>query len=146
MDTLVGTWALDSWDCTLDGAPHGHPFGPDAQGLLVYTADGTMSAMLMRAHRKPFAHGHFATATDAEKLAAADGFIAYGGTWELDGALVRHHVSYALLPNWLGTTLVRERSFVAGDGPPKLLLTTLPERTRAGKTVINRLLWHRVQR
>lgn len=140
MSALVGAWTLARWDATLDGQPNGFPFGERAQGFLLYAADGWMSATLMRPGRAPLAHANFASGTDAEKARAAEGYVAYRGRWTLDGTTVRHAVQASLLPNWIGATLVREAAFQP-DG--KLLLTTPPERTRAGREVVNRLLWER---
>jgi len=139
---LVGTWHLIEWDCTLAGLDHGHPFGREAQGTITYTSDGFMSAILMRPDRPAFAHPNFASGSEAEKLAAAGGYVSYAGTYRLEGTRVIHRVAFSLLPNWIGTDLVRQVSW--SDEPPGyLILTTLPEPTRSGKMIVNRLRWAR---
>jgi len=136
---LFGTWLLTQWDLTIDGAPRGYPMGEDAQGQIIYGADGYMSAILMMRNRPRSEAPQFHQASPQERDIAALGYISYGGTWELRGNLVVHHVAFALFPNWIGTDLVREVSWKGAD----LLLTALPEVSRSGKTVVNRLFWRR---
>ena len=138
---LVGTWHLVAWDCTLDGRYHNHPFGTDAQGQIIYTGEGQMSAILMRRERPLFARANLAGGSDEEKITAVNGYVSYAGTYSLDGNRVIHHVQFSLLPNWIGTDLVREVTWLDNG---YLLLTTLPEMTRSGKVVVNRLRWGRL--
>lgn len=143
--TLVGAWTLVEWTATLDGQPRGYPFGPAAQGHLLYSADGHMSAILMRPDRLPFAFPNFAAGSDAEKLQAASGYVSYAGTYEVQGDRVVHHVHYSLLPNWIGTDLVRQVGWTDdGAGGRDLVLITLPQPTRSGQVVVNRLRWRRL--
>ena len=65
--------------------------------------------------------------------------MSYGGTWSLDGDEVVHHVAFCLLPNWVGTDLVRT---VAWHGD-ELVLSTAPEHDDRGRVVTNRLVWRR---
>ena len=49
---LIGAWQLVRW--TIEYPPSGRvtqPFGADPEGLLVYTADGHMSAVMQRRNR-----------------------------------------------------------------------------------------------
>jgi hypothetical protein len=140
---LIGTWHLIEWDCTLDGRYHNHPFGADAKGQIIYTDDGQMSAILMRRQRPLFAKANLAGGSDEEKVTAVNGYVSYAGTYSLDGNLVSHHVQFSLLPNWIGTDLVRQVTWLE-DGD--LLLTALPEMTRSGKVVVNQLRWRKVER
>lgn len=137
--SLVGSWLLTRWDFTVDGVPRGYPMGEDAQGQIIYDTDGYMSAILMMRERPRSEAPHFHQASAQERELAALGYVSYGGTWELHGNLVVHHVSFALFPNWIGTDLVRE---VSWDGD-NLVLTARPEVSRSGKTVVNRLFWRR---
>lgn len=140
---LVGTWHLVEWDCTLDGAYHNHPFGRAAQGMLQYTADGRMAAILMRPERPLFAKANLASGSDAEKIAAVNGYVSYAGTYRTEGNTVIHTVEFSLLPNWIGTELVREMSWT-DDEPAQLILTTRPRMNSSGQAVVNRLRWERV--
>ena len=65
--------------------------------------------------------------------------MSYGGTWSLRGDEVVHHVAFCLLPNWVGTDLVR----TVGWQDRQLVLSTAPEQDTLGRTVTNRLVWRR---
>jgi hypothetical protein len=136
---IEGTWTLARWEYTVDGEPRGCPMGEDAQGQLIYGSDGHMCATLMMRDRPRSAAAQFHQATPEERDLAALGYVSYGGVWELADDVVTHHVGYALFPNWIGTDLVRQVSW-KGD---ELVLTALPETTRSGKVVVNRLYWVR---
>jgi hypothetical protein len=138
---LHGTWTLTRWDSTVDGEHRGFPMGADAQGQIIYGADGHMSAILMQRDRPRSSAAQFHQATAEERELAALGYVSYGGTWDLASDVVAHHVAYALFPNWVGTDLVREVSWQGDD----LVLTALPETTSSGRTVVNRLFWTRAR-
>ena len=137
---LIGTWHLVEWDCTLDGRYHNHPFGIDAQGQIIYSVDGQMSAILMREERPFFAQPNLRGGSDEEKVTAVNGYVSYGGTYSLEGNFVTHHVQFSLLPNWVGTDLVRQVTWL-DDGD--LLLTTMPQPTSSGKVIVNQLRWRK---
>lgn len=140
---LEGTWHLVEWDCTLDDQYLSHPFGRGAQGMLQYTADGHMAAILMRPERPLFAKPNLASGTAEEKIAAVNGYVSYAGTYRVEADMVIHTVEFSLLPNWIGTELVREISWT-NDDPAQLILTTPPQVTRSGQAVVNRLRWQKV--
>lgn len=48
MHRFIGTWLLETWT-----SGDAEPFGPNPQGKLVYTADGTMISAFMRRGRAP---------------------------------------------------------------------------------------------
>lgn len=126
MERLVGHWELVSWTMSVDGSHSGHPFGPDAAGVLVYEPNARMSAQLMRRGR-----------SDAS---SAEGYFAYAGRWDVVGDEVRHDVEMALRPDWVGTTVVRR---ITWEGEA-LVLTTPVERTGRGRAVVQRLTWRRL--
>ena len=136
---LQGSWELAHWDYTVDGEHRGFVMGEDAQGQLLYTPEGRVSAILMQANRPSLQVTGFHQATPEQRDEAALTYISYGGTFDVEGDRVVHHLEYCLFPDWIGTDLVRE---VSWDGD-KLVLTTAPETTSTGKTVINRLFWRR---
>ena len=145
LDNLIGTWFLQEWDCTIDGRFHNHPFGKEATGMINYTAGGRMSAILSKLNRAPLTVASLAQASDAEKIQVVDGYVSYAGDWRVEGDQVIHSVDFSLLPNWVGTDLIRTISWTskysAADEQPQLILSTALEKTRAGKMVVNRLRW-----
>ncbi len=119
-DDLVGAWTLEG-TYTEDADGNRTPtWGDDAKGVIMYTADGYMTAITRRGDRSlP------AAASAADKAAAFDNYLNYAGRWTLDGNVVTHHIEHALNPNWVGTA--RDRTIdhqgdrmvfsgLAGDG------------------------------
>ncbi|MGB1253326.1 MAG: lipocalin-like domain-containing protein, partial [Candidatus Promineifilaceae bacterium] len=78
-----------------------------------------------------------------EKASAIDGYVSYSGTFRTKGQLVIHSVTFSLLPNWIGTDLIREMRWTEDD-PQQLVLSTTPQTTRSGKQVVNRLRWQKL--
>ena len=139
MRELQGTWRLVEWTVSVDDTLI-RPFGGKAEGLLTYTDDGWMWATLQRKDRAPLRTGTLAAATAEQRAAAAAGYLAYAGRYTLDGGQVTHHVEMSLFPDWVGDVQVRHVSWT-DDGD--LVLSTPPEKTAAGRTVVNRLRWRR---
>ena len=106
---LIGAWTLESYESrSLDGAGVTYPLGRDAQGIIMYTPDGYMSAQLMRADRTPFHRDDPHLAGDEELAAAASGYLTYSGPYTVvNDGLIAHHVAVSLLPNWIGGTQYR---------------------------------------
>lgn len=145
---LLGSWRLRRWSITYgDGRPPTLPYGPDAVGLIVYAADGFMSACIARAVRPRLSSESVRSAPEAERLAAFDSYFQYAGPYELrrDAALptglqVVHRVTMSLNPNFVGTEQVRNVEFDASG-----TLTLSASDTVPGSTVMrhHRLQWVR---
>lgn len=102
-DDLIGAWRLASWSLVYeDGRPSEHPLGRDATGFILYTADGHVSATLMRAGRRPLADD-----SPAARAEAYDGCFAYAGTYEVRGEAVFHTIHVATNPALTGITSTR---------------------------------------
>jgi len=144
--TLQGAWQLLRWDITYgDGRPASLPFGADATGLILYSHDGTMSACIARAGRKPLSSDSVRSAPQDERLAAFESYFQYAGPYQVrsgpDGRQqVVHTVTHALNPNFVGTEQVRNMDFAA-DGS----LTLSASGVAAGTAVArhHRLIWRR---
>lgn len=135
---LVGNWELVEWTATVDGTVV-RPFGGKAEGWLTYTADGRMWAALQRQGRPLLGTGTLAAASAEQRAAAAAGYLAYGGRYTVDGDRVIHHVETSLFPDWIGGDQIRLIGWVDDD----LVLSTVPETSVGGRTVVNRLRWRR---
>ena len=131
---LHGTWTVVAVDTYLpDGTRH-PAFGPQPQGYLIYTPEGTMSVTLAAGERPPFAHPQPRQGSLAEKASVADSFSAYAGRYSVDAAThtVVHHLHIASFPNWQGSDQVR-RYQLDGD----ILTLSTPEPV-AGTTSVLR--------
>jgi len=137
---LVGAWRLVAW--TIEYPATGRvtqPFGPRPEGLLLYTADGGMSAALQRPGRARLSRADPHAVSDAEKAAAFSGYMHYAGTWSVADGCVSHEVALAMNPNLVGTRQVR-RATLAGD---ELRLEADEPLEAAGQVRRHRLTWCR---
>ena len=138
---LIGAWALQSYAArSIDGSELIYPLGVDAQGIIMYTRDGYMSAQLMRSGRPLFSGDDLHLAADDELAAAASGYLTYAGPYSVvaDG-LIAHHVEVSLLTNWIGGTQYRAariQGSVLELAPPEPVLID-------GQHRIARLVWRR---
>jgi hypothetical protein len=100
---FIGVWALVSYADEQAGKENVHPLGPEPQGFLIYTADGFVSAQLMKPGRPAFHSSDWHHGTPDEYRQSGSGYIAYCGKYEIDEekATVTHIPSVALLPNLL---------------------------------------------
>jgi hypothetical protein len=136
-ESIVGAWHLVRWEVVYGGEKRTLPFGPDATGLLTYTADGAMSACIMAAGRSAFSAPNPRDAPAEERARAYDGYFSYAGTWRISGRRVLHDVTIALNPAMVGSTQVRD----ARRAGRRLELSALE--TVRGVTRFHRLLWER---
>jgi hypothetical protein len=120
IDRFTGTWDLVDWRTTSAAGEVRFPYGEGAQGQLIYTVDGRMSAHLMN--------------PPADPSEAPLQHLAYWGTVTLDvqAGTVTHHVLGSNQANWIGSAQVRAFSF---QGDDRLVLSL-------GS---NRLTWVRVR-
>jgi hypothetical protein len=106
---LLGTWKLVSIeDTTKDGKVQpSSQYGPHPHGFIMYQPDGYMCATIVNGDRPVWKDP--AKATDAEKIAYYDSFIAYCGTFKLDSATstVTHFPEVAWTPSYVGSAQPR---------------------------------------
>ena len=120
-DAVLGAWELVSFvarDATT--GEDRQPLGAAPRGLILYTADGHMSAQLAEADMS--------------------GYVAYGGRFSVDEetSTLHHDVTMSMMPELLAQPQFRHASF---DGE---LLTLSASRTDdAGVATHSRLVWRR---
>jgi len=136
-DSLVGAWQLQRWETVYPDGTASEPFGPGAVGLLLYTADGWMSASIMAANRARLSSDNPRAAPAAERAAAFDAYFSYGGRWSLDDGKLRHEVTVALNPAMVGTVQLREARLADRT------LTLSAEEAVPGGVRRHRLSWRR---
>ena len=116
---LLGAWRLESWSFAYDdGRPPEYPLGPDAKGIILYTADGHVSATLMR------------TSGIAESF-------AYAGRYDVRDGAVFHSIEIATNPLLIGITSTRH---IALDGD-RLTLSGPDFSAGSGRT--QKIVWRR---
>ena len=138
---LVGTWRLRSWIAEADDRSVVHPMGEAPEGVLVYTADGTMITTIGRTGRQPIDGGDMLAGPVDQRIEAMSTFIAYASTFRVEGGDVLHNVTMSLFPNWVGTQQRRHVAF--SNGGRVLTLSSDPLILR-GRLSVQRLTWERV--
>lgn len=133
---LIGTWSLVSASSTGSaGEKDAAPYGSTPSGLLTYTTDGRVSALISYDGRKPLSPG----ASVQEKAEAFNTFIAYAGRYTLQDDQVTHHVEVSSVQNYVKRDLVRSIRFEED----RIVLITPPTPVN-GKVQTVELVWQRV--
>jgi hypothetical protein len=140
MQDFIGTWHLVDWKYFVDDVEV--TFWENPSGILLYTKEAKMSAILMQSNRKPFKSEFLSKGSDEEKIEAIDSYISYAGDFSIDGNRVYHHVHFSLFPNWMETDLIRNFEF--SNQKQQLTLSTLPQVAPNGKSIKNILIWKKV--
>ncbi len=120
---LIGAWQLQRWIARLPEGGSAFPFGDKPNGVLVYTADGTMCSSYMQSGREPIGEPLAAcrrywqgirpdapageAQTRARVLQAVLRFNSYAGRYSVEGGRVHHAVEVAMFPDWIGQRLTR---------------------------------------
>jgi hypothetical protein len=136
---FIGTWKLVSYKLKL-GDKESYPFGKDAIGQIMYNSDGYMAVFISPKVRTKFNSEDVMGGTVHEKLAAADTFIGYCGSFEVLEDMVVHRVKVSFFPNWVGSKLERFYKF-EGD---RLTLRSAPMLIY-GETQSIYLIWEKVK-
>lgn len=139
---LVGAWRLVSWtiEYPAEAGRLTQTFGPEPQGLLLYTADGCMSAAMQKRDRPRLSRADVRAIGDAEKAAAFGSYLSYSGRWRVANGCVIHDVDCSMNPNLLGTRQVR-RAVLEND---VLELTAEESLEDPGQSRVHRIVWRRV--
>ncbi|WP_213285197.1 lipocalin-like domain-containing protein [Bradyrhizobium sp. sGM-13] len=116
------------------------PYGPTPSGLITYTSDGRVMAIICHSDRKPLASGDRISASVDERAEAFATSFSYAGRYSLGDDKITHRVEIASVQNWVNTDLVR---LVRLEGN-RLTLTT-PPISVAGEIRTTELVWERVK-
>lgn len=139
-DALVGTWKLVSAMETTEKGGSRDAFGRNPTGFLTYTSDDRMIGMISHGGRKRLSVPDYVNAPPAERAEAFATFLAYAGTYKIEGTRLIHHVEASWLENSVGTEQVRSIVKLEGD---QLLLRT-PPYLKGGRMVTAELIWQRL--
>lgn len=138
---LVGTWRLLSASSKdSSGQPLEPPYGSNPAGLLSYTQDGRVTALISYSGRKPLSAGIKGPVLIEELAEAFKTFLAYGGRYRLDGDNVVHSIEISSIQNYVNRELVRTVKF-QGD---EIALLTPPSMVN-GKIQSIELIWRRLE-
>ena len=141
-DVMVGTWRLVSF-VSPDSTGQQRPvWGEHPTGLIVYTADGHVSAQLYDPASSACRRDREGTPS-APAQPGYSGLYTYFGTFSVDtkARTVSHHVEGAMAPDWIGRTLVRAYRFIGPDRLELRVITDAAGRTRDDGSI---LVWERV--
>ena len=133
---FIGAWSLRDYKVSnLENGNVFYPFGEHAQGHILYTPQGIMSATLMKPNRTLHTADRAIRLAFKDKLEATGltnlsseeqsivlvyleaiyGFLGYCGTFDADGRQVHHRVKQASYPNFVGTTATRDYEFKGNE-------------------------------
>lgn len=136
---LIGSWTLQEWRIDYpDGRASAWPFGTDAIGLIVYGADGWMSATMSCRRRTTLSDISAVKADDASRARAFQEYLTYSGRWHIEDGRIAHDVEMALNPALLGTRQWREAQLRDGA-----LLLAAEEPIGSGRTRRHQISWRR---
>lgn len=128
-ESVLGAWSLQSLRRFRDGQFYRHPMGEGASGRLIYDDSGLMCAFLMSPE--------WVAGTVAQSWWT---FLAYSGSWDVDGATVSHRLDACSISELIGRTLERYISFTPQG---HLMLTTDGHVTADGVKSHDELIWVR---
>jgi Lipocalin-like domain len=136
-DKLAGTWKLVSVSSTTPkGERSETPYGANPTGLLTYTTDGRVTALISYDGRKLLSSGG---GTLEEQAEAFKTFFGYAGRYTLNGDKVTHVVEISSIQNYVDKDLVRSVKF---EGHRIILVT--PPALVNGKMQTFELIWERL--
>ncbi len=119
-----------------------YPMGRNISGMLMYDANGHMSAQIMHLDRPTFASDDQLKGNPEEIKSAFEGFVAYFGTYEVnkEEGTVTHHVEGSSFPNWVGTDQRRFFEFYGNQ-----LTVSTPPTPFGGEQLTALLIWERAE-
>jgi hypothetical protein len=112
---LVGGWRLLSWRIEYSDGRISYPFGEEAIGQLLYSADGAMSATVSAAKRPTLSDKNVRHVPETEQADAFRSYFHYAGGWRIDGHNVVHEVELGLNSGFPGTNQVRRVEIITAE-------------------------------
>lgn len=130
-EDLHGFWRVTSWEQRYDDGRVVRPMGEQPVGGLTYVGD-RMVALISRADREHFKTGGQWDATDREKAKAYAETLTYGGSFDVEGDNVTHHVDVSIFPNWVG---IDQRRHLTLEGDRLIETGRIEEGTSEARTI-----------
>jgi hypothetical protein len=116
-DQVVGAWTPLLADNVKDDGTHVPGYGPNPEGLLVFTADGHYSLQIVRYGRPAFASKNRMAGSADENKAAVQGMISHFGTYTVDesGKAITFRIAASSFPNWDRTVQKRPLTAITDE-------------------------------
>jgi Lipocalin-like domain len=116
-DLLVGAWTLLLIDGVKDDGTHVPEFGPNPDGMLMFSPNGLYAVQIDRANLPKLASKEREKGTADENKAIMQGSFAHYGTYALNDAdkTFTLHVAASSFPNWDGTKQTRKITALTDD-------------------------------
>lgn len=112
-EALVGTWELILYyaPAITDSEDIFYPLGRNAKGMIMYNADGYMTASLLRPGQPQYNAPEPGSASPGELAESSKRYLGYTGPFYLDESgerpIVRHIMRLVNFPNWIGNVQTR---------------------------------------
>lgn len=139
-EDFIGAWSLVDWRIEYADGKVTRPFGNDAHGYIVYSAEGIMTASIAKVLRPPFGMANARNASAAQKSDAFDSYFHYAGSWRIEGEEIVHSVTMSLNPDMTTTDQRRLAQFHANGE----LTLSAREVTRDGNERHHILHWRKL--
>ncbi len=142
MNLFIGTWHLVAVNFYNANGDVQKFYGQDPHGYIYYDAQGRMSVQIMQRDRPHLPRHHQAEHALEDYQAILRGYVAYFGTYSVDetARTMTHHVQGSLLPDWVGTDLVRNYEFRNNNN---LLILSTPFSHLRGDDLRGDIIWER---
>lgn len=148
-DQLVGAWDLVEY-CAYkpnDESDKHYPMGPEAQGIIMYTTDGYMSAQLLTPGQKPF---NREAGSEADWSQVGKNYVAYTGRFFLDeagdsqGPVLKHEMRTSNTPSLVGD-IQRRLCQIVDESDGRYLILSLGQPVKVyGEDRMIRVRWRRL--
>ena len=103
-DSITGTWKLETFNI-IEPTGKFRPWGKNANGLLLYTADAHMSVSINRS---------IDTLESRSPMEIFDSILFYAGTFSIEGNVIFHKVTNASNPSRIGKEMIRYAKLQGG--------------------------------
>lgn len=143
MNRFFGVWKLQSFlMSTKSGLVKFSPLGKNPNGTLIYTENGCMSVHLSKQNRKHFSsqYAMLGIGKKAEVNDTIRNYVAYCGTFSLEGDTIHHKIDSHIIPNELGKDYIRYYKF-END---RLILDTAPMKIGVF-SLVGSLVWKKYE-
>jgi hypothetical protein len=116
-DMLVGAWTLLLVDGVKSDGTHVPQFGPNPDGMLMFSPTGRYSVQFERASLPKIKANDREKATAEESKAITTGTLAHFGSYSVNDAdkTFTMHIESSTFPNWDGTKQVRKITALTDD-------------------------------